>query len=223
MKKKDEITLCYLCGKELIDDDVINRDHVPPRQFYPEEYRKEKSYNFVTLQVHQECNQSYQPDEDYFVQTLLPLCFGSEAGDLLLEKARRNYAKGRNHLLMHKVYDEFDERPGGIILPPNLIKKNLDSERVHRILWKIVRGLYFHHFKKALSENAWSRINLVPPGEAPPEHFCFLADTPFLGEDDEVFDYRYKYFPDYINLQVCHYWAMLFWRTYIFIVRFRYP
>ena len=75
-----KINICYLCGQELKTD--INDDHVPPKQFYPKNIRKSQNLsNLLVFKVHENCNSSYQKDEDYFVHSIAPVTLGSFSGN----------------------------------------------------------------------------------------------------------------------------------------------
>jgi hypothetical protein len=65
------------------------------------------------------------------------------------------------------VLEEFDVRPSGIVLPNGKIVKRL-KPRVHRVAWKIARGLFFIETGRILPERTPRSIALVdylnPPG-----------------------------------------------------------
>jgi len=210
------ITLCYLCGKELVEP--INKDHVPPKQLYTEEIRKTYSPNLLTIPVHVSCNLSYQLDEDYFVNTLAPFARGSCAGDSLFKDVFKKYEKGVKRSLVHKTLNEFERSPSGLILPSNLVFKRFEGDRLHRVAWKIIRGLYFHHFGKVLPEGTLNSVSVIPPDQVPPKEFLIvLADAESHGSYPGVFDYKFIQFSEMHNF---NYWAMLLWDRIILIVHF---
>jgi hypothetical protein len=211
-----KISVCYLCGKELVEP--INRDHVPLKQFYTEEIRKMHSPNLLTIPVHTACNSSYQLDEDYFINTLVPFAKGSYSGDSSLKDVFKKYSDGVKRSLVHKTLNEFERNPSGLILPPGLVAKRFESERFHRIAWKIVRGLYFHHFNKFLPEKTPNSLSIIPPDQVPPEAFLVaLGDLDGQGGYPGVFDYKFIQIPE---LQDFNYWGMLLWDRIILIVAF---
>jgi hypothetical protein len=196
---------CYLCGDELCDP--IDWDHVPPRQFYAPIIRKAHNPQLLTIPVHARCNKKFQLDEDYFTQTILPFAHGSYAGDALYARAMDNFKNNKNVGLARKVLKEFEPRPSGIVLPQHKVAKRFDSNRMSRVVWKIVRGLYYHHNNMILTEDLRRQITITLPPEAPPEHFLLflgLPDNPSLGQHQGVFAYRFQKFSD------DHYWALLF-------------
>jgi hypothetical protein len=144
-------TVCYLCGKTL--GGQTSRDHVPPQQFFADEVRRAHKLNLLRIPTHYSCNYDYHVDEDYFVNILLPFAMGSYAGDKLYSEILRKYKKGKNVRLIRQVLSEFDHHPSGLFLPGNKVVKRLNGPRIHRVAWKIVRGLHFHHFTEVLPEN----------------------------------------------------------------------
>jgi hypothetical protein len=212
-------SVCYLCGKALIEP--ISADHVPPKQFYASSVRKAHGPNLLTIPVHATCNRSYQLDEDYFVNTLAPFARGSYAGDALLKEVFARYEVGKKRALVHKVLQEFDHRPSGIYLPSNLVAKRIEGERVHRVAWKLIRGLYFHEFDAVLPEYTPNKFEIIPPDRTPPKEFILcLPDRPIRGRYPGVFDYKFEKFAEVHNF---NYWAMLLWDRIILIVQFHDP
>lgn len=210
---------CYLCGKPLLPP--ISNDHVPPKQLYADDVRKTHSPNLRTIPVHAACNQAYQHDEDYFVNTMAPFARGSYAGNALLKEVFAKYNAGEKRGLVHKVLKEFEHKPSGIVLPSSLIAKRLEGDRVHRVAWKIIRGLYFHHFNEVLPEWVPNGLEIVPPDRPPPKEFLIgLPDNPIHGQYPGVFDYKFAKFPEVHNF---NYWAMLLWDRIILIVKFHDP
>ena len=211
-----KISVCYLCGKELVEP--INRDHVPLKQFYTEEIRKNHNPNLLTIPVHAACNSSYQLDEDYFINTLVPFATGSYSGDSSLKDVFKKYSNGVKCSLVHKTLNEFERSPSGLILPENLVAKRFEGERLHRVAWKIIRGLYFHHFNLVLPEYNLNSISIILPDQVPPKEFLIaLGDLDGLGSYPGVFDYKFIQVKELDNF---NYWAMLLWDRIILIFSF---
>ncbi len=194
---------------------------MPPKQFYADEIRKTHNPNLLTTLVHADCNRSYQHDEDYFVNTLAPFARGSYSGDALLREVFTKYRAGTKRGLVSKVLQEFDRQPSGLVPPAHLIAKRFEGARVHRVAWKIIRGLYFHHYAEFLPEDTPSGLQIVPPDQPPPKEFIIgLPDHPVHGRYPGVFDYKFAKFPEVHNF---HYWAMLLWDRLILIMTFHDP
>jgi hypothetical protein len=214
--------LCYLCGEPLAEP--VSDDHVPMKQLFAPEVRKKYNRSILlTISVHDRCNKLYQPDEDYFVHSLMPFAPGSYSGKALYQKVLRDYRGGKNVGLVRKVLGEFEPRPSGLVLPGNKVVKRFEGERISRIAWKIVRGLYFHHHNEVLPAVHTTWVSLTPPGEMPPEHFMVfmsLPDNEPHGQYPGVFDYRFQRFTE---VQDDHYWALLIWDRIIITVIFHDP
>ena len=212
----NKTSVCYLCGEMLIQP--INNDHVPPRQFYTAEIRKIHNPNMLTIPVHESCNKSYQFDEDYFVNTLSPFAKGSYSGDSLLKDVFKKYSDGIKRPLLHKILNEFERNPSGLILPANLVAKRFEGNRLERVAWKIVRGLYFHHFNQVFSTGKISSLSIIFPDQVPPKEFLIaLGDLDGLGSYPGVFDYKFIRVPE---LEDFNYWGILLWDRIILIVAF---
>jgi hypothetical protein len=214
--------LCYLCGEPLAKP--VSYDHVPMQQLFAREVRKKHNLsNLFTIPVHDRCNKTYQPDEDYFVHSLMPFAPGSYSGKALYQKVLRDYRGGKNVGLVGKILGEFEPRPSGLVLAGNKVAKRFEGKRISRIAWKIVRGLYFRHHNEVLPADLTTWVSLTPPGEMPPEHFMIfmsLPDNEPHGQYPGVFDYRFQRFTE---VQDIHYWALLIWDSIIITVIFHDP
>lgn len=211
-------SICYLCGNAL--SEPTSRDHVPPRQLYAADVRVAHSPNLLTIPVHHGCNRSYQHDEDYFVNTLAPFARGSCSGNALLNEVFRKFEGGEKQGLVHKVREEFERQPSGLVLPPGLVAKRFEGDRLHRVAWKIIRGLYFHQYHEFIPVDTPTRLIIVPPDEPPPREFFFIPDDPVHGQYPGVFDYKFAKYPEVHDFT---YWAMLLWDRIILIMMFHDP
>ena len=109
---------------------------------------------------------------------------------------------------------------GGIILPSSKIAKLMDADRVHDVIWKIIRGLYYHHNGVILPAFWTCGLTITPPGETPPDHFLALTQDGLLqdkGAYRGVFAYSMHKFPEANDL---HYWAFLLWDKIIITAAF---
>ena len=210
--------ICYLCGLELGED--IDRDHVPPKQFYAKNLRKVHKLNLFTLPVHAKCNKFYQKDEDYFVHSIAPLTKGSYSGDNIWNDIARRLRRIQGQRIGQMVLKEFEERPSGLYLPEGKVIKRFDKKRVNRVMWKIVRGLFYKEQASFLPEDTPRLCKFVSVGEEPPPEFQVVRDTPSRGQYPNVFDYKYIVMPELTNFNL---WAMLFWDRLIILVAFHDP
>lgn len=151
------------------------------------------------------------------MNTLAPLARGSSSGDSFLREVWDKFAKGKKVGLVHKVLDEFEFRPSELVLPAGQVMKRFEGQRLHRVAWKIVRGLYFHNFGAVLPERTPNQLEVVVPGERPPELFSVLPDEPIRGQYPGVFDYKYTTLSAANSL---NYWAILLWDKIIMLIAF---
>lgn len=216
----DEIKpeICYLCGRAIDGDRSM--DHVPPKQFYSREIRKKHNPDLLRLPTHCSCNHSYQQDEEYFIHALGPLALKSYAGGSLFREMTDQYSKDRNVALGRTVFDEFEKRPSGLVLPDGKVLKRIDPDRVWRVVWKIVRGLYYHEYGEILPEDTLRSYELVSPGEKPPPHFFAIPDESRAGDYPGVFDYKHCRFEEVEDMQL---WAFLLWDKLILLIAFHDP
>jgi hypothetical protein len=218
VKRKRKVTHCYLCGQPLVDG--ISADHVPPSLFFGEELRKRHQLNLLTIPTHKSCNHSFQSDEEYVVYTLMPFSRGSEAGNAVWNQTMSKLQSGRNVPLSNQVLTEFRRNVGGIILPASKVAKIVDANRLHNVIWKIIRGLYFRHHGVILPWFWNCGIRITVPGETPPEEFLALTGNGLLrsqGRYPGVFAYSMHKFPEVNDL---HYWAFLLWDRIIITAAF---
>jgi hypothetical protein len=220
--KHRDITDCYLCGKPL--GAPINVDHVPPSMFFAKELRKRyKLTKLITIPVHAGCNTAWQMDEEYFVSTLLPFVRGSASGNALWADWRRRLKRGRGWPLANVVLQEFKHEIGGVHLPASKVAKHIDPKRVWGVVWKIIRGLHFHHTGQILPTHWEFAATITAPGENPPDAFVSYAQSGLMesrGEYQGVFAYTFKIFrqPDFL-----HYWALNLWDRIIMTAVFHDP
>jgi hypothetical protein len=201
------VNVCYLCGLPLNGDRT--NDHVPPKQFFPAEFRRGAGPQLLTLPSHVSCNKAFQGDEDYVVTTLAGFaCERSEAGRLLWRDVNRNFGRSSGQTLGNMILREFEDRPSGLVLPPGKIAKRFDGTRLRRVMWKIARGLYFHENGRVLPESTPAFVRLVLPGEQPPAEMQAVLSEPEQGRYTAVFAYRHRLFDIDDGM---HVWALWLW------------
>ena len=218
LTNRKEIRVCYLCGRVLDGD--LSDDHVPPKQLYAKGIRIKHNPNLLTIPVHAECNRAYQHDEDYFVYSMSAFAVKTYSGKSVLADINRRYQNGEQQKLLIKTFREWEKRPSGLHLPSGKVVKRIEGKRIHRVAWKIVRGLFFYSEKRVLPESTPNSIEYVPPNTRPPDTFFVLNDSPNLGQYPGVFDYRYRQFQDVENM---YYWALLFWDAFMILMAFHNP
>ena len=206
------VTICYLCGEPI--QGKSTNDHVPPQQLFVPRLRKQlKMDQLVTLPTHQDCNESYGRDEEYFARTLAPVASESPTGAATLEYYANQFKAGRSVKLGYKVWEQFEERPGGLYLPHGKIIMRLEGDRIKRVAWKIVRGLYFIEHQEVLPEDTRFMLEIIEPlNEDPPkleQVWEAVKRQPSKGTYSSVFDY--KYLDAQAGKHRLHAWGMLLW------------
>jgi hypothetical protein len=188
--------ICYLCGKEIdFENDKTSPDHVPPKQFYPESFRAKNNPKLFTLKVHDSCNKAYQKDEDYFFHSIGPLAHGSMAGNLVrLDLKKRFACHPHSRTLGEKILKEFIKRPSNIVLPNNLIGKTYDAERINRIIWKIIRGLFFKYYNRYLPMSNQHVCEIYQVLYEPPDEYLVTIHSNMINEYPEVIIYGHTSF-----------------------------
>jgi hypothetical protein len=209
VKLEDKIEVCYLCGEALGDDyNQINKDHVPMRQLYSPEIRNKYCPQLLTLPTHKTCNSSYQLDEDYFINSIvIPFSPDSYAGRSLYIDKMNKFRSGKQIKLANRVLKEFDHKPSGLVLPYGKVAKRFDNSRVKRVIWKLIRGLYFHEHRFVLPSSNQNKILeiCIRPNKPSDEFLNVLKSEPFRGNYPGVFDYRFKRVPEsnYEHWEMC--------------------
>ncbi|MFA6185869.1 MAG: hypothetical protein WC770_01475 [Phycisphaerae bacterium] len=197
MSKKTEQKhkgICVLCGKE----EYLTREHVPPKNLFS----KPRPKNTITAWTCKPCNASYSQDEEYFrIYIAAGASPDSDCGRLWKEKVE-NSTFSRSPALRQKLSDgmdviqqyhklnplkDFDGKP----IPDELIPYALplESDRICRVIKKIIRCLYFKHFKFVLSPEIEISISTEPLTEVEVEKIV-IEHKGFVGNKvDNLFIY----------------------------------
>jgi hypothetical protein len=125
--------------------------------------------------------------------------------------------------LANAVLQEFKHKIGNVHLPASKVAKKFDGARVWGVVWKIIRGLHFHHTGQIFPTHWEFAATITPPGETPPDEFITFAKSGMMasqGEYQGVFAYAFKIFSDANGL---HYWAFNLWDRIIVTAAFHDP
>lgn len=222
-KRPAGIVVCYLCGLPLVGTKT-DKDHVPPDRWVARSFRTGSGVQLLTLPVHEACQNAYEQDEAYFFNTLLPLAAGSPAADAALKELGDSFKHPQQKALGLRVLNEF----GKVITSDGKLLKSYIPARVHRVVWKVVRGLFFVEYDgQILPESTPRMVEIIVPEEAatklPPE-FALVRDTESRGRYQGAFDYKYIVVDDPEDPTFkLHYWALLLWDRVVVIVAFHDP
>jgi hypothetical protein len=208
--------VCYLCGD--LSGPKPSRDHVPPQQFYAPSLRRRLNLaRLQTLPTHMECNEAFKKDEEYFVWALSPLAVETTAGKALLFDQTMKVRSGQRLGLAKRIRAEFEARPSGLILPDGKEVKRLDGERIRRVAWKVVRGLYMLETRQVLPKATKFTLEVLGPADSGPRRLTDFWDPvrrqPSKGPYQGIFAYKYLRAvaeDDPLGAPL-HVWAMLLW------------
>lgn len=142
--------VCVFCG----ETNNVTDDHVPPKNIFP----PPRPNNLITVPACIKCNSIISKDEEYF---RLKLCMNQEVGDhpdakrnreIIFRSLYRQEAKGLRNSFMKDTRKVQLKTPGGLYLDKRYIF-DVDTERIFRVVKKIIRGLYYHETGNRLDNN----------------------------------------------------------------------
>ena len=190
--------ICYLCGKELLDYEVVDEDHVPQAGFF----LTENPPGIIKLNTHKKCNSSFNKDEHYVITILRGTGnWDPSAERIWNERGFQSITQPNRRGLLMRILDETESIDGNPTTKP-------DVDRFLNVLGKIVRGLYFNEFSKTLEserfqlkewfskQGRWNfdSNGFISIGNLGKEEFRCLRR--FIGDDLEynLFFYNIHYF-----------------------------
>lgn len=153
---------CVYCGREL----VLTEDHIPPRALWA----KPQPTDLVVVPACSDCNTGASKDDEYF-KTMVVLKDGSglhpEAraitGSVLRALQMPKKAAYSKYILSALQLKSLRSK-GGLYLG-RVPTVDVDLARLDRVVARVVRGLYWHHFAERLPTDcqvvAWSESGLV--------------------------------------------------------------
>lgn len=174
---------CAICGVR----EATTRDHVPPKAIFPKPRPK-----MITVPACSECNNGASDYDDLFKVYLSMQATGKSeiATSLFKDKTVRTLQRNKSllakikaeskSLLVENTEGESEEKLGIL----------WDSEAHDKVLERTIRGLYYHHSKKVLTNDAGLKVQWL---ESIPEEIESILDllTEQVIGDDQV---RYKYY-----------------------------
>ena len=126
------------------------------------------------------------------------------------------------------VLHEFDKFPSGLHLPAGRVIKRFDGERVGRVVWKLVRGLYFYETKSVLGEDTRHTTEIIEPergretaGVNPVWEIVKGQES--RGSYGGVFEYKYLVRDISERGDRLHCWGMLLWDKIMIFVAHPHP
>ena len=215
-------TVCYLCGRPIADDEPWNRDHIPPERFFAHVVKVQFNPQLQWLYTHASCNSAYREDEEYAIAVLAGHA-KSPVGDAVIDDLRRAIAKGHSRGLLKAIVNAF----GTVTGPRGERVFQIETHRIHRFIWKLVRGIYFLELGRVLPEDTPRDIRVITPYNAPTDlpqipWFPIIRDTEPLARYGNVFDY--KWIGQRVDAGIRgHMMALLLWDGIIVLILFHDP
>ena len=147
--------VCVYCGLEEPDVRDRTRDHIPPKNLFPEP----RPSNLITVPCYRSCNKSASTDDEYFRWVLIVRNQAGEHPDAqkvfdgsVLRSIGRPEAMGFSTLLQNNTYDLPVYTEGGIYIGETGGFK-VDHARVNRVAARIIQGLYSDRYKSRLPDS----------------------------------------------------------------------
>lgn len=191
---------CYMC-----DRPASSREHVPPRNLFPESKDVNGEHYRVNLITVPSCefhNSAKSHDDEFLMVSLAGIIGNNSIGYRhKFGKVDRAIKRSSNRLL-EKVFIKKKE----IFVVEFESNKFLeviwgtpDAQRLYKCFNHIVRGLYFHHFKISFSGDVKIHLGYLRSEDKSSENFCKfirdkaeleLADKERFGQNQTVFFYQ---------------------------------
>lgn len=145
---------CTYCGEAAL----VTRDHIPPVSLFP----KPRPSNLVTVPSCRKCNGGASMDDEYFRLNLSirhsakkPL--SKSVADAALRGLGRDQHTRFRKIFFQGVREVDIKTPSGISVERSGTY-HVDLARLDKVVMRIVRGLYFHHYHKPLP--TWCEVDV---------------------------------------------------------------
>jgi hypothetical protein len=185
---------CVYCG----ENEATTEDHVVPEGLFDHA----PGGGYVKVPSCYDCNNGYSRDEEYFlVAVLAEATMHSPVANRVLDRLAEDHRSGRRKrsglavALLQKVRPVDVYSPGGVYIGSGQ-GVEIDTARVNRVLEKIVRGLFFHRFKRPLPQRAPVFVEIKPDMARLHSGACSAALQQPPTFMDDVFSYRVFVLPE---------------------------
>lgn len=199
MKKTET---CYMC-----ESTATSREHAPPRCIFPEQKDTQNRTNFRKNLIKVpscDAHNTEKSKEDSYLMHILPISIGTNDVGInqFLTKIQRAIAR------RPKLFEQIVDKAKPVLIHDTIQDKwfhaaaiNVDESRIHKIIEMNARAIYFHkNHKKFIGKitvhtNFTLDLNNRFINDTQEELFnmsnALLNDSPALGENPEVFSYRF--------------------------------
>jgi hypothetical protein len=176
--------LCVICGKR----PATTVDHIPPKGIFP----KPRPRNLITVPACFSCNQeSSKYDESFMVYLSLHVGTDSPESKRLWEKHAIRTVKHNRRLrtrLVTTMRRVDVKSPGGIIIGQG-VGSSWDSEAHDRVVERMIRGLYFYHYRDILGDRAHCKVQWLQRIDK--KVYELFEPLPQYAVGNDLFLYRY--------------------------------
>lgn len=144
--------LCVLCGK----NPATTKDHIPPKAIF----NSPRPSDLITVPACKDCNQGASVLDERFKSYLgMHVAQYSKQGEALFKQAVRTVKHNRK--LKREIIDRTKpvdvSTESGIVVDKH--KTILwDSEAHDKVIERIIRGLFYHHYQTILGHNAEIKV-----------------------------------------------------------------
>lgn len=174
--------LCAICGYRV----ATTRDHVPPRAIFP----RPLPVQMITVPACGACNNGAHQLDERFRVYLAAVTAHRHAGATRLWYEESMRTLHANKRLMREFAASIPS--GDAVVAPDGsqgVEIHWPVEDYTKVLERIVRGLFFHHYNEALGARAACDVQML---NALPEQFVQMtAPWPNGHVGEEVFTYRF--------------------------------
>lgn len=200
---------CIYCNKEIAD----TIDEVPSRGLFP----NPKIVQFIKIPACKNCNKGFSLDEEFFRNFVCGV--GYEHSDnaklLLSTKIKRSIIR-RPKLawsLLEKMFpiNLYAENGVFIGLKTGICLNKQDGDRISSVLTKYIKGLFYYHFHKRLTDD--HEVKIFHLKEKDILSLIKNIQINRVGKFSDVFSYGYAHAP---NTQISI-WLLMFFEKFPFL------
>lgn len=151
MNKTDRKVYCAYCGIKLAE----TRDHIPPKGIF----NKPRTHDLITVPACSTCNHGFSSDDELFkVYMGFHAARSSANGEKLFKKGAVPTLK-RKKGLIGKIMGTSQKV---VVEGREYYQVQWDSDLYDRLVERIARGLFFHHFCRKVPEYCQIEVTWQP-------------------------------------------------------------
>ncbi len=198
---------CVYCGRTTL----ITRDHIPPKTLFS----RPRPNSLITVPSCNECNKSFEKDDEYFQLALSLREDTAQHPDALdrwqnaIESLSRPERLGYRNAFAKKVTQVNRVTKSGLYVGKSLALL-VEQKRIHRVIDRIVKGLFFHEKHFRLSDEYDVRSFTKKTSSA---HEHLLNQQRRVNVGNNVFSYAFLSSDDIYVTE----WSLLFYGQVQFI------